>query len=600
MTTLAPSRLDEPLLAASAPRRLRVGWPATALTLILLLAGLLRFSGLDREGLWGDEYFQTMQYELPPWYVVLGARTNCQPPLDYLLGWAVTKIARNAWMMRAPAAFFGVAGAGLLFVLVRRMFGAGAALLAALLLAVAPMHFKLSQESRPYTIYVCGMLLTLWALMRALEKPNRGRVGFYALCAVVLNFVRGLDPQVLLLCCGLVVTALWVFSPQDRRAAGRVWLATLAGGIVGAGVVCFLIQGDSGWSVFGAEAATRTSGITRILAALVRNAAIWWVAPTTLFGRGMLPLLVLAMCGAGLCALRWQSWPRPMRCVLAVMALAGPVHLVVFSAAVTKTPICDRYAMFLTPIALTFAAAMLAELLRHSFSPAGNRLTRGAAVFIAAAVVLLPAGSTLALSRQYFNPDWRGSAADLQSRCGAGDVVMVFEDRPLASGQSPYWGKLHWPKAARPLGESMATLAWSEPHWQRLAQAEGRCRLMIKRPVGGEGPDDYLRSGLGAAPAGLHLVKYRGLDMLENLPGDSIAAQVIAACNTLLSLPQAHRDARAIPFLLRSRAELLAGDVAAARASLAAAEACVPPELTGWFAQATLAHRVALKSVESH
>ena len=59
-------------------------WPINAaLVMILAGAGLLRLGGLDREGRWGDEYFQTMQYDMSPHYVVLGARTNNQPPLAF-------------------------------------------------------------------------------------------------------------------------------------------------------------------------------------------------------------------------------------------------------------------------------------------------------------------------------------------------------------------------------------------------------------------------------------------------------------------------------------------------------------------------------------
>ena len=40
-----------------------------------------------------------------------------QPPLDYVLGWAVSKIEASDYLRRTPAAFFGVTGVAACFLL---------------------------------------------------------------------------------------------------------------------------------------------------------------------------------------------------------------------------------------------------------------------------------------------------------------------------------------------------------------------------------------------------------------------------------------------------------------------------------------------------
>jgi len=599
VSTLSLS-IAEPIACAAVPRAQtsRI-LPMAALALILACAAMLRFTGLDREGRWGDEYFQTMQYGKSPWYVVLGARSNNQPPLDYLIGAAVYRVSGSTWALRAPAAFFGVAGVGALFLLARRLCGVGTGLLASALLAFAPLHYKLSQEARPYTIFVFGMLVTLWLLLRALEQPTRRRIVAYGVSAALLMLTRGLDPQVFALSCGLVLSvAWWLAAGAQRRAVARAWLATVAAGLFGGGVLWFLLRGDAGWTVFTSNAAPRAAGVERILATVVNNARIWWDAPSALFGQGALPVMLLGLLGMAWCGLRWRTWTLSVRCVLATMALCGPVYLLAYSAAVAGNPICDRYAMFLTPIIAVFAAAIVVELLRHSYSPAGNLRTRAASVFIGAAVVLLPATSTLALTRQYFRPDWRASAAYLGKRYSTDDVIMVIADRPLGAGQSPYWGKLDWPADAAPLGESILTLATSEAHWRRLAALRGRCCVVLKHAVFGQDVDAFTRAGVQIAPANAALTKFRGLDVLENFAAPDLAGRLIAACDTLESVPMQHGEVRAITRLLRSRVELSLGELELARQAYADALEIVPPDRRAWFSDLTAAHRAALRLPE--
>jgi Dolichyl-phosphate-mannose-protein mannosyltransferase len=113
--------------------------PALALGAILAGAAALRFHALDT-GLWHDEILIL--------YTVL-ARLS--------LG----LFGDGCWVLRLPAAVFGIASVGALYGLAREVTDRGEALLTAALLAFSYHHVWFSQNARGYT----GLLL--WNCCRA-------------------------------------------------------------------------------------------------------------------------------------------------------------------------------------------------------------------------------------------------------------------------------------------------------------------------------------------------------------------------------------------------------------------------------------------------
>jgi len=583
------------------------------LAAILAVAGGLRFCGLDREGRWGDEYYQTTSYDLPPWYVVLSARSSGQPPLDPLMGWAAGKISRSDWMRRAPAAFFGVLGVGLCYLLVRKMSSAPAGLLAAAILAFSPLHWRLSQTARPYTICVAAFMLMLWTLLRALEKPDRLRLGVYAAAAYVLTLTNGLAPPVIMLATGITLLG-WLVSlrlwggecrAETRRALGRVAAVTVAVGLAAVPMLLFLLNGAQSWTVFGTGEAGRAAlQAPGFASRLTANVGIWFRGASELFGVQAWAVLLPALLGVGRCVRRWSVLPLPVCCICVIAWLVGPLCLLTFTATVPAAAIGSRYALFLVPLVAMFAAFGVEAVLDWFRGRVrGVPLPRMA---LAAAVVLLvlasPAYTAWRWSGRYFNADWRGCAAYLTDKVRAEDVIMVFQDRPLGKYQPPFWGKCEWSDGAeRPLGEATWTLATSPAHWQRLTAKTGRCYLVIVYAVDRQAADDYLGQGLANSPPGMELVKFRGLDLLapKHPPADVIAEQ-ISACDTIMSLPKENPDSAAIALLLRSRLQLRRGEFAAAAESFAAAENLVPPRWREWFGDAAAAHRKALKAAVEH
>ncbi|MCK4658993.1 MAG: glycosyltransferase family 39 protein [Phycisphaerae bacterium] len=582
------------------------------LALILVPSALLRFGGLDREGRWGDEYSQTMGYQLPPQYVALWARTEGQPPLDYLLGWALTKIEKSVWMMRAPAAFFGVLGVGACFLVAGKLASWREGLIASAMLAVSPLHWKLSQTARPYTICTAAFLLMLWTFLRALEKPDRRRLVTFGLAAYLMTLTRGLAPPVILLGTGIVSAvgclAVWLKRSESCgdtfRRLRRVCLVTVLVGLAAVPMLVFLVQGAKAWTVFdSSKRAVQQLPVEPFLSRLSSNAMVWFQSPETMFGPGGMVVALLALAGVIICLRWWRHLRVCSRYACVIAWIVGPLYLLMFTAAVPRASITDRYGLFLVPILATFAAIAVVAWLRWCRRFVINQpvLQYVTVTTVVALVLASPAWATLQWAGRYFNTDWQGCAAYLADKVTGDDVIMVLDDRPLGKYQPPFWGKCEWPERPhRPLGESVWTLAVSESHWRRLLSKKGRCFLVVKYParqkVGGQPPDAYLGEGLASAPVGMELVKFRGLDLLfrKEPAGDPIAG-MIAACDDLLALPRRCPDSQAIPYVLRSRLQLHRGDVTGAVDSFRSACQCVPQEQKAWFAVSVAVHASAIQ-----
>lgn len=126
--------------------------------LIVVLAVGLRFWRLNGQSLWADEG-NSAALALRRWAdISQAAAADIHPPLYYwLLNLWVKIFGLSESGLRSLSAVVAAATVGLTFDLGRRLFGRVAGLLAAFLLAVAPLPVYYAQEARMYA------LLTFWA-----------------------------------------------------------------------------------------------------------------------------------------------------------------------------------------------------------------------------------------------------------------------------------------------------------------------------------------------------------------------------------------------------------------------------------------------------
>lgn len=148
------------------------------LTLILMLAGGLRFYQLAGSSLWSDEgnTWALLARSFPQ--IARDAAADIHPPGYYWLlkVWSMG-LGTSAWAMRS---FSAVAGILLVWVIYRigRYFdtqaqGGRVALFAALLAAVNPFQIYYSQEARMYLLLALESALLFWALYALIEMTLR-------------------------------------------------------------------------------------------------------------------------------------------------------------------------------------------------------------------------------------------------------------------------------------------------------------------------------------------------------------------------------------------------------------------------------------------
>ena len=187
--------------------------------LLCVTAGALglRLFQLDAESLWMDELRQVGYYGLPLHRVVLGASDQAQAPLDYVLGAGLARVglAGSDWWVRFPAAVFGAASVFLFGWWIARIAGTAAGVAAAALLAVCPLHVAMSQEARPYTIFLFLVLATTLLFDHARRRHTLFWWGSFSLSLLALLLARWIGPHFIAL--GLVAYSLGTWLVVRRR-----------------------------------------------------------------------------------------------------------------------------------------------------------------------------------------------------------------------------------------------------------------------------------------------------------------------------------------------------------------------------------------------
>ncbi len=158
--------------------------PLFPLAAITALAALVRLSHLGAKGLWADEIFTAVFAEpANSWGEVTRRALETpipSPPLWFWITHAFLLLfGKGDAIVRLPSALAGILGVPVLYLVGRRLFDAPTGLIAALLLAVAPLHVYHSQEARFYAVVPLLSLVALYGLWDGLtQKRTHGWVLF--------------------------------------------------------------------------------------------------------------------------------------------------------------------------------------------------------------------------------------------------------------------------------------------------------------------------------------------------------------------------------------------------------------------------------------
>ncbi len=150
--------------------------PAAWVLVVASLAALaLRLARLDFQPLWWDEGYSAWFATHPLGEMVRLTAEDIHPPLYYALLHLWTLIAGPGPVsLRLVSVAAGLAAIPLMFAAARRILGSQrAALLAAFLLAINPLHVYYSQEVRMYGLVALLSIGVLWAAWEVLEREGK-------------------------------------------------------------------------------------------------------------------------------------------------------------------------------------------------------------------------------------------------------------------------------------------------------------------------------------------------------------------------------------------------------------------------------------------
>ncbi|HTH17296.1 MAG TPA: glycosyltransferase family 39 protein [Magnetospirillum sp.] len=336
-----------------------------------------------------------------------------------LIKLATTLLGDEPQVIRLPAYLYGALLAPAGFFLTRRLFGSGAGLLAAALVATASPLVEFSTNARGYTAICFYFLVMLSAGHVAVERRSpagwtvavaAGALGAYTIPVMAIPAAIAF-----LWFAGLATTAA-----SDRAARLR---EVIGAGLALAVVVALLYAPIV--AVNGPSALTANEGMkpdARVGELVLQlpgfSASVW-----SIWTRDYPPVLAW---GLSLCALVFPLGPGRRQGVLLLGAALAVVVLYMLAVADLGY---FRVWLFLLPLFLCFSAAGLAVALRQP----GPRLAAGLSVALALVLGadVLSRGSVKASTETGIFPAAREVVEDLSRHLSSGD--MVASDRNAAA-----------------------------------------------------------------------------------------------------------------------------------------------------------------------
>jgi 4-amino-4-deoxy-L-arabinose transferase-like glycosyltransferase len=178
MTDAAAPMADlAPTTASPAMPRVRLSAYALAMSGLTVLSGLLYLVNLTVSGYANTYYAMAAQAASQSWSALFfgaldsqGFITVDKPPLaTALLGVSVRLFGLSSWSILLPQALLGIGTVLVLYLAVRRSFGSRAAVLAGILMALAPVAVLIFRYDNPDALLTFLLVCAAWALGRGLE-----------------------------------------------------------------------------------------------------------------------------------------------------------------------------------------------------------------------------------------------------------------------------------------------------------------------------------------------------------------------------------------------------------------------------------------------
>jgi uncharacterized membrane protein len=398
-----------------------------AIGLTVIVAALLRWSGLDSQSLWADEGYTVWISQFSPkqiWHIVQG---DTGPPLYYVVVhfWSVA-FGNSELSLRALSAFFGTLSLPLFYLIARKILPSRMPVaLAMMLYSVSFFQVWYAKEARCYALLVFLSLGSVFCALLCLEKASTLRLLGLALVLSASLYTHNVAWFYLP---GLA--ALWFVYPSEMTIGARIKNALMVTAVAlllylpwlpSLGEQIRLVHGSFWVHKPGVQDLLGTlcilSGLdTRTLQSVFRD----HFHSQLLFGfwtwaLAFLIIFVLCVIGA-----MYAVHPADRRKIAALLVYSVLPILLVFLDSCLSTPIyIDRLftgTCVLLPVVLCAPIAF----------QAGNR--KRLFQFIALVVLVGTATSAFGYLRRERREDWRGATEYLLKLPERPRLVVVVRD----------------------------------------------------------------------------------------------------------------------------------------------------------------------------
>lgn len=181
---------------------------------IILLAAILRIWGLSSRDAWYDEILTILQSQKSFSQITEEVRTPIHFYIVHIFSWFGT----GTFALGMPSVIFGLASVYLLYALCKKIVGKNLGILAALLLAISPMHIEFSQEILYFSYYCFFSLLSLFLLVDFISSVREGKIKWLNfLLLIVVNGINVLTQMVAPVIIGIEIIFLVLFLPFQKK-----------------------------------------------------------------------------------------------------------------------------------------------------------------------------------------------------------------------------------------------------------------------------------------------------------------------------------------------------------------------------------------------
>lgn len=312
---------------------------------LMAIAIGLRLPTITKASIWHDEGFSMMLSSRTPAEIWLGSAQDVHPPLYYEILHTWTNLfGRSVLAARSLSVVASLITLFIAYKLIRHLLGRGAATVSLVVLAVAPMAVRYSQEARMYGLLSLWLVGATYALVLALENKRQAK---YWLIYVVL-MAAGLYTHYFTV---FAIAAHWLYllvqvRPDHWRIGKTAWL-TKEWWLANLAIVALWLP----WVPHFIGQFTRGQGISWIPA--VTNTTlpggIW--QDLTFTDGGQIPTLLFwgvpFLLFASICYMVWQYRKKTPQVELLFFYSFLPLALTIL-ASVFKPIYQDRYLVFAT------------------------------------------------------------------------------------------------------------------------------------------------------------------------------------------------------------------------------------------------------------